>query len=238
MTPFTHNIIAATLEIAAVIALLVVVVSLIGMVVRWKTPKRRGHVIRVLISLGAIPCLIGIDQAIQRLVFLPSLARENLAIINEARADELAKTSVVHVGDSAPHFSLTTADGDEFSLPQGGHVVLINFFATWCGPCRIELPHIEQIWTANKDNRHFRMLVIGREESMETVREYRDQNGFTFPIAPDPNREVYALFAKQSIPRTVVVSPNGLIVYSSYGFIEEDLDELNTVLQEQLASLR
>ena len=73
-------------------------------------------------------------------------------------------------------------DDKEFSMSEArGDVVLINFFATWCGPCRMELPHIQQIWEERKDNPRFRLLVIGREETMETVKQFCEENGFTFP---------------------------------------------------------
>ncbi len=238
MSASTYNTITASLAIGVLIAFVVMVVSLIAMIVQWKTPKRRGHGVRLLVSLAAIPCLIGIQQAILWLVFLPALGREKMAEINAARAGKLAETSIVQVGDTAPHFSLTTADGDEFSLPDHGNIILINFFATWCGPCQIELPHVEQIWEANKNNARFRLLVIGREETIEAVRDYRTKNGFSFPIASDPDRSVYSLFASESIPRTLVISPDGKIVYSKAGFMEDDLVELNVVLEEQLAGLR
>lgn len=238
MSASTYNTITAALAIGVLIAFVVMVISLIAIIVRWKTPKRRGHGIRLLVALAAIPCLIGIQQAILWLVFLPALGRQQMMEVNAARAEKLAETSVVRVGDTAPQFSLTTADGDEFSLPNQGTIILINFFATWCGPCQIELPHVEQIWTANKNNARFRLLVIGREETMETVRDYRNKNGFSFPIAPDPDRSVYSLFANESIPRTLVVSPDGQIVYSKAGFMEEDLVELNAVLEKELARLR
>jgi peroxiredoxin len=238
MSTSTYNTVTAALATGVLIAFVVMVISLIAIIVRWKTPKRRGHGIRLLVALAAISCLIGIQQAILWLVFLPALGRQQMMKVNAARAEKLAETSVVRVGDTAPQFSLTTADGDEFSLPNQGSIILINFFATWCGPCQIELPHVEQIWTANKNNARFRLLVIGREETMETVRDYRNKNGFSFPIAPDPDRSVYSLFANESIPRTLVVSPDGQIVYSKAGFMKEDLVELNAVLEKQLAGLR
>lgn len=238
MSTFTYNTITVGLFIGIVTAFVVVVVSAIALIVRWKTPNRRRHAVRLLIALAAIPCLIGVQQALLWLVFLPSLGRQQMAEVNAAKAEYLAKTSITHVGDAAPPFSLATADDDEFSLPANGKVVLINFFATWCGPCQLELPHIERIWRANKNNERFRLLVIGREETGDSVREYRDKKGFTFPIAADPDRSVYSLFAKQSIPRTVVVAPDGRIVYSKLGFDENDLNELNAVLQEQFARLR
>ena len=238
MSAFTYNTITAALLIGVVAAFVVMVVSLIAMIVRWKKPNRRGHVIRVFVAIAAIPCLIGMQQAILWLVFLPSLGRQQMAEANAAREERLADTSLVRVGDPVPQFSLTTADGSEFSLPDDDQVTLINFFATWCGPCLSELPHIERIWAANKSNGHFRMLIIGREETAESVREYRDKNGFSFPIAADPDRAVYSLFARESIPRTLVVSPDGRIVYSKAGFHEDDLDELKAVLREQFAGVK
>jgi peroxiredoxin len=145
---------------------------------------------------------------------------------------------LVRVGDRAPQFSLTTADGKEFSLADNDKVTLINFFATWCAPCALELPHIEQIWADHKDDEHFRLLVIGREETTESVREYRKKHGFSFPIAADSDRSVYSLFAKDSIPRTLVVSHDGRIVFSKAGFYDADVVELKAVLREQIASLK
>jgi len=238
MSAFIYNAITAALGIGVLFAFVVIIISLIAMIVRWKTSKRRRHAVRLFVAIAAIPVLIGIQQAILWRVFFPALGRQQMAEVNAAREQRLADTSVVRVGDPAPQFSLTTADGDEFSLPERGKVTLINFFATWCGPCQIELPHIERIWAANKNDEHFRLLVIGREENKESVQEYRDKNGFSFPIAPDPDRVVYSLFANESIPRTLIVSPDGRIVYSKAGFYEDDLKELNAVLQAQFASLR
>jgi peroxiredoxin len=238
MSVFAYNTMTMILGAAVLIALGVALYSFVFMLVRWKTPKRRRHIVRLILALVAISFAAGIQYSVLFFIFLPALGRQQMAEINAATAENLAETSVLQVGDSAPQFSLTTADGDDFSLPVGGKVILINFFATWCGPCQIELPHLERIWVANKSNEHFRVLIIGREETTESVREYRDKNDFSFPIAADPDRAVYSLFAKESIPRTLVVSPEGRIVYSKSGFNENDLDELKAVLREQFASVK
>jgi peroxiredoxin len=207
-------------------------------IIRGKGKRKRpllgaGWCLAAYLLLGAA------NYALIFLVQLPSLGREQLAQMDADRADRLARTSLVRVGDPMPDFTLADADGSTFSMVEAkGKVVLINFFATWCGPCLSELPHIERIWADYRHPKKFQLLVIGREESMESVRDFRSKNGYSFPIAADPDRAVYSLFAKESIPRTLVVSPDGRIVYSKAGFHEDDLKELNAVLQEQFASLR
>lgn len=211
------------------------VISFIGMIVRWKTPKRRGHVIRLVVATVLIPCQIGLMFGFIHLIYVPEMSRHMMAEHNAARVKRFADTTFVHVGDRAPDFSLTTTTGENFSLAEAkGDVVVINFFATTCGPCHEELPHIEKIWAERKQHQNFHLLVIGREESDDTVTEYCEKRGFTFPTATDPDRAVYSLFAKEGIPRTIVVAPDGSIVVSQLGFYEENIAKLNTVLDEYL----
>ena len=238
MTASTYDAITAALAAGVLLAVVAMVVSLVAVVARWKTPQCRGHLIRLVISLAAIPVLIGTQQAILWLVFLPALGRQQMTEINAARAKRFAETTFVKVGDTVPAFSVTTIDGDVISAPLPGKVVLINFFATWCGPCQMELPHIERIWSNLRNDDRFRLVVVGREETVKSVRAFRQQHEFSFPIAADSERKVYSLFAKESIPRTVLVSPQGQVVYSKAGFDETDIEELHAVLKEQLAALK
>lgn len=238
MTDATYITIAAALDGATRLACVVMAASLIATIIRWKTRKRRGHIIRLFVSLAAVSTLIGIQLAILYLVYMPALGERMTADYNAHRAKEFAATTLVNIGHTIPETSLTTIDGELVTLPMPGNVVLLHFFATWCGPCQMGLPHIEHVWTdLNLDDR-FRLVVIGREETAETLRTFRQERGFTFPMVADPEREFYSLFATDQIPRTIVVSPDGHIVFSKSGFYESEIAELNAILKEQLASLK
>lgn len=144
--------------------------------------------------------------------------------------------TLVKRGDAVPTFEYETAPGITKSITElKGKTILINFFATWCGPCRKELPVVQSdIYNKYKDNPNFVLLIFGREHSWEEISKFRQENKFTMPIYPDPQRKIFSLFAKQNIPRNFVISPEGKIIYSSTGFAEKEFGELKKTLEKQL----
>jgi peroxiredoxin len=145
--------------------------------------------------------------------------------------------TLTHIGDPVPEFSFTTLDGTEIhSSDLHGKTVLLNFFATWCGPCLKELPHLQDIWTEFGKNPYFAMFVMGREESDKTIAEFNSDERFTFPMASDSDRSVYGLFASELIPRTYVISADGKILYQTHGFYESEIAKIRQVLKDSLSA--
>ena len=122
----------------------------------------------------------------------------------------------VKIGDTMPQFTLNSdVYGQVTPSDLKGKVVLVSLFATWCGPCQKELAEVQStLYPKYKDNENFRLLVIGREHTDADLTKYNARKKFTFPLYPDPKREVFSLFADQSIPRAYLFGKDGKLMTS------------------------
>ena len=138
-------------------------------------------------------------------------------------------------GQDVPKFKVTTIDGTQIDIAQlKGKVVLINLFATWCGPCMAEMPRVEkEVWQQYKD-KGLVVLAFGREHSKEELLKFQKEKGFTFLIAPDQKREVFSLFAKESIPRNYVIDKDGKIAMQGIGYTAAEFEEMKHKIEELL----
>ena len=145
-------------------------------------------------------------------------------------------TALVRVGDKAPDFTVEMFDGAEISLEAlRGKVVLLNFWATWCPPCREELTHVQKEIIDRFEGRPFVFLPVSRGESREAVAAFREKTGYAFPMGLDSLRTVYDRYASNFIPRNFLIGPDGKVVFSAVGYDEEEFRELILAIEEALA---
>ena len=154
--------------------------------------------------------------------------------ISAAEQSEFEST-LTKVGQQVPEIAWVTLDGQKFDAKiLSGKVVLINFFATWCGPCMQEMPHLQKEVFQKFKDKNFVMVAIGREHNDAELKDFRKKREFTIPIAADPERKIYGRFATQYIPRNYVIAADGKIAFQSVGYTEPEFKQMLDVIDKEL----
>lgn len=149
--------------------------------------------------------------------------------------DDIAKTTLIIEGDKAPDFTVEMLDGSKVKLSSlRGKVVLINFWATWCPPCRQEMSHLQEGVIDHFAGREVVVLPISRGEDRTTVESFVKKMGYTFPVGLDKSQAIYRQYASNYIPRSVVVGKDGKVVYVAVGYDEEIAKEVNAAIEKAL----
>jgi cytochrome c biogenesis protein CcmG, thiol:disulfide interchange protein DsbE len=145
----------------------------------------------------------------------------------------------VEVGKPMPAYTAKSLDGKDFDIAaERGNVVLLNLWATWCGPCRIEIPELQQLHTKYAAQR-FKVVGVSVDEGTEAeadVRNFVQQEKVTYPVALDPQGKLAGVFETTVLPTSALVDRKGVVVWKSAGTITQDDPELNKALQAALAN--
>ncbi len=124
-------------------------------------------------------------------------------------------------GSQAPLFELERADGTMVRLEDyRGQVVLLNFWATWCAPCRIEMPLLQSTFESSKDQ-GLVILGIDFDEPADLVASFGDELGLTFPLLLDPGGKVQQQYKVRGYPTTVILDREGRIQSYHIGVLTE-----------------
>ena len=136
----------------------------------------------------------------------------------------------------APDFSLEDMDGNKHALEDyRGKVVMLNFWATWCPPCRREMPSMEAVYQAFADEA-FTVLAVNEFETPEHVFAFMGQLSVfpNFPILFDRDSEVSKIFGVKGLPTTLLIDKQGFIVYRAVGGRDFDHPEVRKIIRELL----
>lgn len=133
-------------------------------------------------------------------------------------------------------FSLTDQYGNTHTLSDyKGKTVFLNFFATWCGPCKVEMPHIEELYNEHNLNNDDIVIIAvsnpgGREKDMNGVKQFLKDEGYTFPVVFDESGEVFSKYNIMSLPTTFMINEYGKV----YGYVSGALskDQMESIIKQ------
>jgi peroxiredoxin len=132
------------------------------------------------------------------------------------QADPLVQASK---GMTAPDFALFSPEGQEINLSDyEGQVILINWWATWCPPCKAEMPAINAFYESYQAD-GFVVLAVNSQEGASTVKDFIQDNGFTFPVLLDSQGQVMDRFHVRALPTSFIIDRHGVIQHIQTGEI-------------------
>ena len=181
-------------------------------------------------SLWLMLALIAVIIAV--LLLLPSCGNRNA---KKSAETDTESTTLVKAGETAPDFTVELVDGSQLSLKElRGKVVLLNFWATWCPPCRQELTRVQKDIIDRFAGKEFVFLPVSRGEKRETVEAFCEKTGYTFPMGLDSARTVYDRYASNYIPRNFLIDKEGKVVLATVGYDDEEFDALIRTIEKTL----
>ena len=150
-------------------------------------------------------------------LLLTALFLLSISVFGESQK-KVMPTVGYEIGNIIPDFSVTDLNGKSKNIKEfRGKTVMLNFWATWCPPCRAEMPSMEKLWNKSK-NKKFVIIAVSVDQSPTSkVAEFIKTNKYTFPVFHDANGKLAEMFLIRSIPTTYIVDKSGVILSKTMG---------------------
>ena len=139
-------------------------------------------------------------------------------------------------GQPAPDFALKSSTGENLRLSEHrGDVVMVNFWATWCGPCRQEMPLLDELYS-RYERVGFRLLGVNIDDNSSKAMNMVQELGVSFPVLFDSSKSVSKLYEVDAMPVTVLIDREGTVRYVHHGYKpgyeDKYLDQIRSLLRE------
>lgn len=198
-----------------------------------KRPRRKSNSTLIYIMIALIAALCAV------LIFWnPEEPKDGNGAAADAQKEmeqKIADTTIAKEGSMAPDFTVEMVSGEKITLSDlRGKVVLLNFWATWCPPCREELKHVQAEIIDRFKGEEFVFIPVSRGEEKSTVEEFRKSTGYGFPMGLDPEQNIYRLYASNYIPRNFLIDRDGKIVLASVGYDTDEFAELIKTIEKTI----
>jgi cytochrome c biogenesis protein CcmG/thiol:disulfide interchange protein DsbE len=192
---------------------------------------------KLIYTVAAVIAVVGI------VLLITGQLRDNRRTTNPDREqpsthEEEQESPPVAAGDKAANFKLEALDGSTVSLEQlQGKVVFLNIWATWCGPCREEMPSMETLYDELRTNRDFVMLAVSQDtKGRLVVAPYVEKNGYHFKVLLDPENKVGEAYDVSGVPETFIIDRGGRIVAHHMGAFDWSRPDVKDALRQLLES--
>lgn len=154
---------------------------------------------------------------------------------SSATASDPPIHGIPSVGAPAPEFHLRNLDGETVALADyRGKIVFLNFWATWCGPCRVEMPMMEELYQELKREEFVVLAVSTDAQGQAATRPFRESLGLSFPILHDPEFRVGTSYGTRSLPITFLLDREGIIRHKIFGARDWRSPEAKRLIQTLL----
>lgn len=155
----------------------------------------------------------------------------------QTRGAEPAQTETtgIDVGGTMPAYTATSLDGSKFDLAaRRDKVVLLNLWATWCGPCRFEIPELQSLH-AKYGPRGFEVVGVSLDEGgAEVVKPFVEEQKMTYPVVLDPDGVLADILAASVLPTSALVDRNGKVVWKHIGIVLPNDENLTKAIEQAL----